>query len=292
MLIWNLSALISYKDGSWASSEVRNNFSSGPDVSALPQIVSLISNLGLTPKSAVPDPTITSFVYRFSVMGTNGITYVCSGIEGIVETDGLQEIAAELAADPDFSSYFISQFVIGDISFSAVNGKPVLVKSVLNGQPGYQFALGDCLETKTSISGDFTVVAVITNIDSPSPIVGKILTLGTGYLDMVGENMLGYENNGLHLIGLSSYLTSPAIVLRQRANRADLWVNGGMSQAGTIAGAVINKLVLGNVVQGISGYFLNIAVYTSALSITAVNQVYAQIAATYGLTISTATEAP
>jgi len=199
----------------------------------------------------------------------------------------LSEISADLASDLDFASYFISQFVISGIPFSVISGTPVLTSNALNGRPGYRFEMGYSADTVVSIPSGFTVALVLNDIDSLGPPwTGKILTVNSGvhsgYIHMLGMNQLGYANGTSNLAKILLHNDPAAVILRQSAVRADLWVNGGVSDKGAVTWAGADRLTIGDIVNGVSGYFCYVAVFDSALSIAAINQVFAGISAMFG----------
>lgn len=115
--IWALEGLISYNDNTWAGFEVRRDLfefkTTGPDVSQHPEIVSLMTDLGLPTKAPVVDPTITDFVYRFSILYSedNGNTIEIGGSDGFrLEDNFSQRAVIDISANPDFNDYFAGDF--------------------------------------------------------------------------------------------------------------------------------------------------------------------------------------
>jgi hypothetical protein len=111
--IWALEGLMSYSDNTWAGFEVRRDLFeykvTGPDVSQHPEIVSLMTDLGFPTKAAVVDPTITDFVYRFSILFAedDGNTIEIGGSDGFrLEDEFHQRAVVEISTNADFIGYF------------------------------------------------------------------------------------------------------------------------------------------------------------------------------------------
>lgn len=111
MIFWNLSVIISYVDGRWSSAEVRKDENGyvtvGPDVSALPEVVSALGALGLSVKSPVFDSSISDVTLRFSASYLNNRLFVLSGTESPSSVVGDRDvIVSVLSGDGDFDGYF------------------------------------------------------------------------------------------------------------------------------------------------------------------------------------------
>lgn len=111
-IVWYISAVIAYRDNTWTSAELRYDedgfFSTGPDISRLPEIVSLLQNIGLNTQSAIPDPNIRDLTYRFSVLVANdsGDIRVAGGTDDVaVIADDLAEVRTALAQNTYFEEY-------------------------------------------------------------------------------------------------------------------------------------------------------------------------------------------
>lgn len=109
-LVWNLSGIIAYYNGSWEPVEVRVDhtgfFRIGPNVSQYPEIVSFINELGLAPPTIVSNTTVRKFVFRFSAtLVAGGRIGVAWDNEKIIAFGDSDTIAA-LAMDNDFRNYF------------------------------------------------------------------------------------------------------------------------------------------------------------------------------------------
>lgn len=63
MLNWNFSAIVAYTNNTWTSVEIRETagirYTRGPDISSHPEVVDLLTKLGMTPKNAVENESIT-----------------------------------------------------------------------------------------------------------------------------------------------------------------------------------------------------------------------------------------
>lgn len=107
MIVWSLNVVVAYQDGSWSSSNLtldRYGFHNvGPDVSRLPEIKQLITELGFTPASGDPDKPVRKVVFRFAVITTNGHVNVLGDTESIeIISNSLDEVLAELSENPQF----------------------------------------------------------------------------------------------------------------------------------------------------------------------------------------------
>jgi hypothetical protein len=113
-LIWSLSGIISYKDNTSANFTILKDLDQylqvGPDVSALPEIVSLMTDLGLPTKTAVANPNITDIEFRFSVLDaeSNNTTIEIGGTNAgfRVKDDNYQTTIAALTEDVTFTQSF------------------------------------------------------------------------------------------------------------------------------------------------------------------------------------------
>jgi len=113
-LIWSLSGIISYKDNTSANFTILKDLDQylqvGPDVSALPEIVSLMTDLGLPTKTAVANPDITDIEFRFSVLDaeSNNTTIEIGGTNAgfRVKDDNYQTTIAALTQDVTFTQSF------------------------------------------------------------------------------------------------------------------------------------------------------------------------------------------
>ena len=113
-LIWSLSGVISYKDETSANFTVLKDryqyFQEGPDVSTLPEIVALMTDLGLPTKTAVVDPNITDLEFRFSVLDaeTNNTTIEVGGASGgyRIRDNNYETTIAALTEDVNFTQSF------------------------------------------------------------------------------------------------------------------------------------------------------------------------------------------
>ena len=113
-LIWSLSGVISYKDETSANFTILKDryqyFQEGPDVSALPEIVALMADLGLPTKTAVVDPNITDLEFRFSVLDaeTNNTTIEVGGASGgyRIRDNNYETTIAALTEDANFTQSF------------------------------------------------------------------------------------------------------------------------------------------------------------------------------------------
>lgn len=115
--VWYFTGTISYTNNSWATFEVRHddtgNFSSGPDVSKLPEVVNFYSKLGIDLSPAVPDASIREIVFRFSALTSNGTIDELGGTESDAEltVDNqtiIDEVKDVLLADEFFNEQFDS----------------------------------------------------------------------------------------------------------------------------------------------------------------------------------------
>lgn len=120
-LIWSLSGVISYKNDTSANFTVLKDryqyFQEGPDVSALPEIVALMTDLGLPTKTAVVDPNITDLEFRFSVLDaeTNNTTIEVGGASGgyRIRDNNYETTIAALTEDANFTQSFGTSEPVG-----------------------------------------------------------------------------------------------------------------------------------------------------------------------------------
>jgi len=113
-LIWSLSGIISYKDNTSANFTILKDLDQylqvGPDVSALPEIVSLMTDLGLPTKPAVANPNITDIEFRFSVLDaeSNNTTIEIGGTNAgyRIKDDNYETTIAALTQDATFTQSF------------------------------------------------------------------------------------------------------------------------------------------------------------------------------------------
>lgn len=114
MLIWYISATISYKNGTWRTAEMRQDNSgytqTGPDITQLPEITQLLTQIGITPKPTKPDPTIYKLTYRFSATYANNNTITVLGDTETtpVITNNLNTIKTALEQDTNFNNNLIT----------------------------------------------------------------------------------------------------------------------------------------------------------------------------------------
>lgn len=119
MIIWSLNVVVAYVDGSWSSSNLtldRYGFHVvGPDVSRLPQIKQLISDLGFVPAAGEPVKPVRKVVFRFAVITTNGRVNVLGDTESIdIVSNRLDEVLAQLAINEQFvNNLTLSDWAVG-----------------------------------------------------------------------------------------------------------------------------------------------------------------------------------
>lgn len=110
-LIWTLSGVISYKDGTWKAAEIRSDytgfFQTGPNIGQFPEVIKLLTELGLVAPPAVADPTVKHFVFRFSALHTSRKNKISvAGDNERITAFGDQRAIAALEADRNFRAYF------------------------------------------------------------------------------------------------------------------------------------------------------------------------------------------
>lgn len=108
MLVWSLNVVVAYEDGSWSSSNLtfdRYGYHAiGPDVSRLPEIKQLISQLGFSPVAGDPEKPVRKVVFRFSVIATNGHINVLGDTEIIdIVSNNQSEVVAQLSNNSYFT---------------------------------------------------------------------------------------------------------------------------------------------------------------------------------------------
>ncbi len=109
MIVWSLSVIVTYLDGSWSSSSLTYDKSGlqsvGPDISSIPEIKQLVSSLGFTPVSGQSDLNITNVVFRFSVLTTNGHINVLGDTDKIeIISNNQTEVTNALSDNIEFTS--------------------------------------------------------------------------------------------------------------------------------------------------------------------------------------------
>ncbi len=135
-MVWNLSVIITYADGSWESAELildeKGGYRSfGPDVSALPQVQEFVASLGLTPAIGSYYRTdVTDVTLRFSSIATNGEIYTAGATEDVVVYNNLEGIQGALESDPYFSDNVLKAFNL--YMFDYDRGSPILPLYVNN----------------------------------------------------------------------------------------------------------------------------------------------------------------
>lgn len=124
MIVWSLSVVVTYADGSWSSSFISSDLDGsrmiGPDVSRLQAIKELVASLGYTPKSGFSAVNPTSVVFRFSVIDANGRIGILADTEAIdIISNDLENVAANLGYDPFFIETMVEptiNYLLGDES--------------------------------------------------------------------------------------------------------------------------------------------------------------------------------
>lgn len=124
MIVWSLSVVVTYADGSWSSSFISSDLDGsrmiGPDVSRLQVIKELVASLGYTPKSGFSAVNPTSVVFRFSVIDANGRIGILADTEAIdIISNDLENVAANLGYDPFFIETMVEptiNYLLGDES--------------------------------------------------------------------------------------------------------------------------------------------------------------------------------
>lgn len=111
-VVWNLSVTISYSDNSWESSELvkdDDGFRSfGPDISKLPEIKSLLTNIGFTAIGGTYYRNdVTDVTYRFSALTANGNINVSGGVENFYQSNNAEAVKTALSLDSDFTNTFV-----------------------------------------------------------------------------------------------------------------------------------------------------------------------------------------
>ena len=182
--IWQMSATISYTDGTWSSSVYRKDgsgfYKTGPDISHFPEIIDLVTRLGLVPKSTSNDG-VNNVVFRFSFFSVDGtITILAEDNELIVDpvsnTD-LATVGAILAADTDFATEFV-----GSLPVPEPEPVPVFLDNFLGS--------GNLVAHTPDIGSPWSIIGVGTYTLS-----GGLLVLGGGnFIRIAAANDVGKAN--------------------------------------------------------------------------------------------------
>lgn len=126
-LIWSLSGTISYLDNTWRTFSVcsdNSGFSTvGPDISAYPEIVALLTSLGLPTRDSVADTSVKRTTFRLNILDTesDGRVLVTGGNDQISVQSANQAIIDKLVADHNYISMFSPDYgmpviVTGDVT--------------------------------------------------------------------------------------------------------------------------------------------------------------------------------
>lgn len=107
MLVWSMNVVVAYQDGSWSSSNLtfdRYGYHViGPDISRLPEIKQLMSQLGFSPVAGDPVKPVRKVVFRFAAIATNGHINVLGDTETI---DIISNNQSEVITQLSNNSYF------------------------------------------------------------------------------------------------------------------------------------------------------------------------------------------
>lgn len=122
-IVWSLSGVIAYVDGSVKGFEVvhdrQQDLRTGPDVSTVPEIVKMFTDLDLPTKAPIPDPSIRDITFRFCVIDalTNNVTVEIGGTENYIVKDTFYDYAFDYLSN---DSFFLSVFA--DFTGQKFNG--------------------------------------------------------------------------------------------------------------------------------------------------------------------------
>ena len=177
---------------------------------------------------------------------------------------------------------------------------PLYNGNVLNGEPGVIFdGVNNVLAADVVVPGNFTLVGLVGDIDSFG-LIGNYFSMygsaNSGYISMLGQNQVIYvSNGGVPALSLLLYKNVGVIILRQDANQATLWIADSATyitskSTTVVTGVNLSRLfVSGNLGAGVSGNFMYVALYDSAISLADVNVALSYIANAYNLVVAPAT---
>ncbi len=195
-LIWSISGTVSYTNGSWAGFEMRQDedgySETGPDMSAHPEIVACFTNLGLSAKTPVSDPTIADIVFRFSILNASddGV-FVMGGSDAVLVTNHHDaEIVTAMPADDNFTENLTESGPVSNItldpdsSYMAGNAYVVITGSGFNSASGVKF--GDQDAQWYSVESDTEIHAFNFPVSSSGDVDVTVLNVTIGGLPAMG----------------------------------------------------------------------------------------------------------
>lgn len=170
-VVWNLACVVTYRSGLWTSTELSSDgTNSGPDVSTIPEIASLMSSLGLSSKTPVYDPDITDVAFRFSYTSADGNGIVVLGDTDDIDpvSNDLAAVQAVLASDAVLTSYFEPEPEPAPGPVPEPVPEPVFLDD-MNGSGLANGTTADSGEVRVSTNGDVVLTGGYSYLDGNSP---------------------------------------------------------------------------------------------------------------------------